>query len=204
MQCARTILSSVACPALQYFSTLSHKLCDFLRKLLNTKCVFWFSLPLLSVTFLIIRRNERDIIKIYVGLHVKYHLFVSDFNETWILLSEFRKILKCQISWKSVQWEPSCSMRKDGRADRRTYMKLIVTFRSFGNAPKTHFMYSYPWQLWNDYANSYGNAVWFSDLLFLIVSVLTHHWLDQLQRQHRRSERILPIINHKLQHIAKR
>ena len=27
----------------------------------------------------------------------------------------FRKIHKCKISWKSVQWEPSCSMRTDGR-----------------------------------------------------------------------------------------
>jgi len=32
--------------------------------------------------------------KIYVGLHVKYSLFSSDFNETCIFLSDFRKILK--------------------------------------------------------------------------------------------------------------
>jgi len=32
--------------------------------------------------FLILRRNERDMIKTYIGLHVKYHLFLSDFNET--------------------------------------------------------------------------------------------------------------------------
>ena len=32
-------------------------------KLLNTKCVFWFSVQLLSETFLILRRNERDMIK---------------------------------------------------------------------------------------------------------------------------------------------
>jgi len=30
-----------------------------------------------------------------------------------------KKIFKCKISWKSVQWEPSCSMRTDGRTDRR-------------------------------------------------------------------------------------
>jgi hypothetical protein len=36
----RAILSSVACSALQNFSTLSHKWYDFRKKLLNTKCVF--------------------------------------------------------------------------------------------------------------------------------------------------------------------
>jgi hypothetical protein len=36
---------------------------DFRKKLLNTKCVFWISLQLLSEMFLIIRRNERDLIK---------------------------------------------------------------------------------------------------------------------------------------------
>jgi hypothetical protein len=40
MKCA--ILSSVACPALQYFSTLCHKRHDFRKILLNIKCVISF------------------------------------------------------------------------------------------------------------------------------------------------------------------
>jgi hypothetical protein len=51
--------------------------------------------------------------KKYSGLHIKYTLFLSDFNETWIFSTYFRKILKNQTSWKSVQGEPSCSMRTD-------------------------------------------------------------------------------------------
>jgi len=35
----------------------------FGKTLLETKCVFWFYLQLLSETFLILRRNGRDIIK---------------------------------------------------------------------------------------------------------------------------------------------
>ena len=63
MQRACAILSYVACPALQYFSTLSHKRHGFRgKKLLNIKMCFWYSLQLLSETFLILRRNERDII----------------------------------------------------------------------------------------------------------------------------------------------
>jgi len=47
-------------------------------------------------------------------------------------------MLKYQILLKSVQWEPSCSMRTDGQTDGRTdMMKLIVAFRNFENAPKT-------------------------------------------------------------------
>ena len=43
MQCACAILS--ACPAVKYFSTLSHEWGDFriYIYILNTKCVFWFS-----------------------------------------------------------------------------------------------------------------------------------------------------------------
>jgi len=45
--------------------------------------------------------------------HVKYPLLLSDISKTWIFSTDFRKILKCQISWKSIQWETNCSMRTD-------------------------------------------------------------------------------------------
>ena len=43
--------------------------------------IFIFSTPL-SEKFIILGRNERDMIKKYIGLHVKYHLFLSDLCET--------------------------------------------------------------------------------------------------------------------------
>jgi len=33
--------------------------------------------------------------------------------------TDCRKILKIKISWKSVQWKSSCSIRTDGRNDRQ-------------------------------------------------------------------------------------
>jgi hypothetical protein len=39
----------------------------------------------------------------YIGHHVKYLLFLSFFNETWIFLADFWKI-RDKILWKSVQW----------------------------------------------------------------------------------------------------
>jgi hypothetical protein len=38
----------------------------------------------------------------YIGLHVKYLLLLSDFNETSLFSQIFRKILKYQISLNSV------------------------------------------------------------------------------------------------------
>jgi hypothetical protein len=63
MQSAWAIWSSVACPALQYFSTLSHKQQDFREKLLKIKRVFRVSLQIVSETFFILRVNARDMIK---------------------------------------------------------------------------------------------------------------------------------------------
>ena len=51
----------------------------------NVKCVFWFYLQLLSETFLILRRIERDTIQHVYLPHVKYLLFLSAFNENYFL-----------------------------------------------------------------------------------------------------------------------
>jgi len=45
---ARAILSSVVCPDVIHFLTFSHKRHDFRKQLLNIKCVFWYSLQILS------------------------------------------------------------------------------------------------------------------------------------------------------------
>jgi len=51
----------------------------------------------------------------YIGLHVKYPLFLSDLNQILILGTDFRKVLKHQISRESFKWEPSCCIRTDGQ-----------------------------------------------------------------------------------------
>jgi hypothetical protein len=67
------------------------------KKVTNVKCVFWFSLQLLSETFLILGRIEWDK-KMYIGFHVKYLLFLSNFNDTVIFSTYFQKMLEYCIS----------------------------------------------------------------------------------------------------------
>ena len=130
-----------ACPALQNFSTLSHERHDFRNRVTEHKmCVLTHS-TILSEKFLILRITEQYLIKFYIVRHVKYLLFLSDISKIWIFSTYFRKVFKYQISQKSYQWKPSCSMRRDGRTgrqrDRQTDLtKLIVAFRNFANAPK--------------------------------------------------------------------
>jgi hypothetical protein len=71
MQYTCAILSSVVRPALQYFSTLSHKRHGFLKPVNEQEvCVLIFSANV-SETFLIFRGYERNRVKNYVGLNVK-------------------------------------------------------------------------------------------------------------------------------------
>ena len=92
---------------------------DFQNTILSTKCVFLFCLQLLSETFLILRRIKQHMIKNVYRFSCKVPLlFLSDFNKTWIFSTNFRKILKYQISWNSFQREPNSSMRTDIRTDR--------------------------------------------------------------------------------------
>jgi hypothetical protein len=79
--------------------------------------------------------------RMYVGLHVRNLLFLWDFNYTWIFWTDFRKILKYQISWKSVLWELSCSMRTEKK-------KLVVAFHNLTKALKIVTGYSKSLNSW--------------------------------------------------------
>jgi hypothetical protein len=82
MQCVCVMFSSVVCPVLQCFYTLSRKRHNFRKKKLpDIKCVLIFSATWFE-TFRILRRSERDAIRnICIGLYVSYPLFLSDFDE---------------------------------------------------------------------------------------------------------------------------
>jgi hypothetical protein len=108
--------------------------------------VFWFSLQLLSETFLILRRILLNVIQMHISIYAKWPLFMSDFKEIWIFSTDFQKKNPTTQNFANkFQWQPNCSMRADGRTDMT---KQIVAFRNFAYAPKkwnpnfffSHFM----------------------------------------------------------------
>jgi len=58
----------------------------------------------------------------YLGLHVQYRSVLQDFNVTWIFSTEFRKMIKYQISWN-----PSSGRRvvPCGQTDIKYQISLI-------------------------------------------------------------------------------
>jgi len=101
------------------FPTLSHKRQDFQEKVAEHKmCVVIFcTMFVWDISHS--KKELGEISIIYVSPHVNYLFYLSDFNESVIFSTVFVNILKCQISWKSVQWEPRCSTRTDGQTWRR-------------------------------------------------------------------------------------
>jgi hypothetical protein len=73
----RVILSSVTCLALPHLTAVSYKRRDFLDGVIERKiCVFRFSLQLMSETFLIPRRTEREVI---ISVHKSSRSFFFTF-----------------------------------------------------------------------------------------------------------------------------
>ena len=105
----------------------------------NKKSAFRFSLKLVSETFFFLRKNKSDRIKNASLSSCKVTVILFHCDENLIFLTEFRKMLKYQIQWKSIQWEPSCLMGTERQLDGRTdKTKLLVAFRKSANAHKWH------------------------------------------------------------------
>jgi hypothetical protein len=90
-----------------FFNILSYTAClSEEKKILNTKCMFWFSLKLLSETFLILRTTERDMIKnVYLSSCKVPRLFLTDFNENWILSAVFLTCICLSARYFVWPWE---------------------------------------------------------------------------------------------------
>jgi hypothetical protein len=69
--------------------------------------------------------------KMYIGLHVKYPLFLSDFKESCIFSTDFEKSSNVKLHENPLVGPPL--FHADGQTDMT---KLIVAFRNFVNAPK--------------------------------------------------------------------
>jgi hypothetical protein len=112
MRMRHILLPSVACPALTYFSTLSHKRHDFWeeKKVIDYKMCVDFLYNFRHKTFLFPKRTERDNVKWQVLMRLEFYTQIT--NE--------------------IKFHPF-------GADRRTdgdMRKLKGAFSNFANAPK--------------------------------------------------------------------
>ena len=108
-------------------------------RILNVKRVFLFSLQLLSETFLILRRTERDMIKNVCWSSCKVPLFFADFDETWKFSKIFAKIysnIEFHENLSSGSWIVPRERKTDRRTDSQKDMtKPIVAFLNFSKGP---------------------------------------------------------------------
>ena len=118
----------------------------FSKKVINTKCLFQFSLQLLPEMFLILGIIQRDTVKRYIGLHVhRYLLFLLDCNETWIsstLKKTPLKYIKLYNTPSSGSGVVLCRLM-NGRTDMT---KLIVGFPNFANMAKMYLTLGHDFQ----------------------------------------------------------
>jgi hypothetical protein len=106
MRCTYYIICGISGCSLPHCSTLSHKRHDFRRKIYWTPNVFWSSLLLLPKNFSSQKDLNEILSSMYIGLNVKYPLFLSYSNERWVFSTDFKKILKYELWRESGQWEP--------------------------------------------------------------------------------------------------
>ena len=162
------------------FSTLYHKLYDFRKRVFGHKIriLICYTTVVWNVSHSKKKGATNDQ-KMYNSLHVSYSFFLSDFNKTRIFLADYKKkILKSHISWKSVQWELSCSMRTD-----RHMTKLTSASRNFSNASEKKKTYILPRTLIRfcpkvSAVRNYRH-IDIADVIRLLIKDMSSNWLTE-------------------------
>ena len=117
--------------------------------------------------------KNNSVIYCHKCLHVKYLLFLPDFNQTWIFSIGFRNNFGYQTSWISAQWEPSCSMRTDRHDEdfwnflkehKSPFIPTIATWTPTTKSAKFGLIYNLAILISNSYFLWPGNG---------LVSILT-------------------------------
>ena len=122
LQCACAVLYCHLYPVRLYhiFPHYLVKWRFFLKKVTDRKMyVLIFSTTFVWNIF-ILRRIQRGIVTNVYWCSCKVPTIIVRLSWNFNFLDKFsgEKTLKYKILWKSVQWEPSCSMRTDGWTDR--------------------------------------------------------------------------------------
>jgi hypothetical protein len=89
--------------------------------------------------FFIVRRNEWDLIKNVHWSLCKYLLFLSDFNESWIFSTDFKKMFKYQTITIRLLLRRGVPRRHMG--GRTDMTKLIFAFRNFEKEYKNLYVF---------------------------------------------------------------
>jgi hypothetical protein len=118
----------------------------FRNKLLNIKYVFWFSLQILCETFLILRRNERDMINSiqHIGRNVQYRRCSCQI----LIKLEFSRQNFEKYSSVKFNENPSNGSRvvpcgqTDGRTETDRHDQDRSPFHNFANAPTNGLLFN--------------------------------------------------------------
>ena len=171
----------------------------FGKKSLNIKCVFWFSLQLLFETLLILRIIQGDIVNNVKSLHVKHSLFLSDFNKTWILSTNFRKSLN-----NKFYTNPSSGSRvvRSERTDWRRWQALFAVLLRRLQPPRTYWKQELisvtrNWKL--DVSHGQNCRLGSKTTMSPLKGVLLRWWMNErvcVDRWCRTADRLAPVCLH--------